>query len=154
MADLLERIHGEIRARLRASEAAVHEYERLEAALAALSGQPLPASSSGATATRARASRGRTAPQASTTRSKRAPRGANLRSLCSRCSLRRDRRGIRTLCVRMPDTPRTLRTTADSFQAFMPREFLVTHCNRFRGSRVYMDVPIDTFRTHDSRRQA
>ena len=77
MADLLERIHGEIRARLRASEAAVHEYERLEAALAALSGQPLPASSSGATATRARASRGRTAPQASTTRSKRAPRGAN-----------------------------------------------------------------------------
>jgi hypothetical protein len=33
---LLDRIHGEIRERLRASEAAMREYERLQAALSAL----------------------------------------------------------------------------------------------------------------------
>jgi hypothetical protein len=30
-----------------------------------------------------------------------------------------------------------------------PGESLITHCNRFDGSRVYTSVPIDTFRTHD-----
>jgi hypothetical protein len=77
MADLLDRIHGEIRARLRASEGAVREYERLEAALAALSGDPLPVASGHSTARRARASQGRTEPPPPARRSKRAQRGTN-----------------------------------------------------------------------------
>ena len=73
---LLDRIRAEIRARLRESEAAAREYERLEAALAALdalkrSGSPRAAADSRPAATRRRAKRaaaGRKAP---------APRGAN-----------------------------------------------------------------------------
>src|SRR5689334_18143200 len=42
MAELLDRIHAEIRERLEASRAAALEYERLEAALAAM-GAPAPA---------------------------------------------------------------------------------------------------------------
>ena len=41
-APLLQRIHAEIRARLREAEPAVQEYARLETALAALSGSPPP----------------------------------------------------------------------------------------------------------------
>ena len=77
MADLLERVHGEIRARLRASEAAVREYERLEAALAALSGD-LVATTTGPTRHRRQSTSRRdpaSSPPARTT--KRAPRGAN-----------------------------------------------------------------------------
>lgn len=59
MAELLDRIHAEIRERLEASRAAAQEYERLEAALAAMGG---PA--------RAAAPRRRPA-------ERRAPRGAN-----------------------------------------------------------------------------
>ena len=69
MAQLLDRIHAEIRERLEASRAAAQEYERLEAALAAMGG---PA--------RAAAPRRRPAEP-------RAPRGANreavLRALAS-----------------------------------------------------------------------
>ena len=43
MAELLDRIHAEIRERLEASRAAAQEYERLEAALAAMGG-PAPVS--------------------------------------------------------------------------------------------------------------
>jgi hypothetical protein len=74
MADLLDRVHGEIRARLRASEDAVREYERLEAALVALSGDAAAAPRLSAM-TRAPAPRGRSASPAR--RAKRAPRGAN-----------------------------------------------------------------------------
>src|SRR3954468_14016047 len=40
MAEILDRIHAQIRERLAASRAAAQEYERLEAALAALGGGP------------------------------------------------------------------------------------------------------------------
>ncbi|MDA0167054.1 hypothetical protein OM076_42730 [Solirubrobacter ginsenosidimutans] len=72
MSELLERIHGEIRARLAASAAAVRESERLEAALAALDGvepdvqRRRPAALRGA--------RSRSEPKAI---AQRAPRGAN-----------------------------------------------------------------------------
>ena len=77
MAELLDRIHAEIRDRLRASEAAVSESERLEAALAALSGDPTPVSSGAPTVRRERAPRERRSAAAPARRSKRAQRGAN-----------------------------------------------------------------------------
>jgi sugar-specific transcriptional regulator TrmB len=43
MAEILDRIHAEIRERLAAGRAAAEEYERLEAALAALGSAPEPA---------------------------------------------------------------------------------------------------------------
>jgi hypothetical protein len=43
MAEILDRIHAEIRERLAASRAAAQEYERLQAALAALGGPAAPA---------------------------------------------------------------------------------------------------------------
>jgi hypothetical protein len=73
MSELLERIHGEIRERLAASAAAVREYERLEAALAALDGVAAPAPRP-STAQPSRASRKRPTRSAP---AKRAPRGAN-----------------------------------------------------------------------------
>ena len=72
MPDLLDRIHAELRERLAASRAAVEEYERLQAALAALGEQAAPAPR------RARARRAaprRRAPRESNRQ--RAPRGAN-----------------------------------------------------------------------------
>jgi hypothetical protein len=76
MTQLLEKIHAEIRERLQRSEAAVKEYELLEAALAALGGpvadrEPRPAAAPAAPARRA-APKSRRASAAS-----RAPRGAN-----------------------------------------------------------------------------
>ena len=41
MAELLDRIHAEIRERLAASRGAMEEYERLQAALTALEGAPV-----------------------------------------------------------------------------------------------------------------
>jgi hypothetical protein len=72
MSELLDRIHGEIRERLAASAAAVREYERLEAALAALDG--VAAAPRPTTAQPSRASRKRPARRAT---AKRAPRGVN-----------------------------------------------------------------------------
>jgi IclR helix-turn-helix domain len=63
MAEILDRIHAEIRERLAASRAAAEEYERLQAALAALGATPEPA------AKPRRARRASAQP--------RAPRGAN-----------------------------------------------------------------------------
>src|SRR5919206_3261250 len=75
MAELLERIHDEIRERLDASRAAVQEYERLEAALEALGPSAEPSRSAPA-ARRSRASR--SAPRRSRrSTGSRAPRGAN-----------------------------------------------------------------------------
>jgi IclR helix-turn-helix domain len=64
MAELLDRIHAEIRERLAASRGAAQEYERLEAALAALGG---PGDAAGAPAPR----------RARKPARPRAPRGAN-----------------------------------------------------------------------------
>jgi IclR helix-turn-helix domain len=61
--DLLDRIHAELRERLAASRAAVEEYERLQAALAALGEQAAPAP--------------RRARRSTTATRQRAPRGAN-----------------------------------------------------------------------------
>jgi hypothetical protein len=72
MPDLFDRIHGEIRARLAESEAAKHETELLEAALAALDGAGLRVERSLPSTPRA----ARTRPRAEAT-AKRAPRGAN-----------------------------------------------------------------------------
>jgi hypothetical protein len=66
MAELLDRIHAEIRERMAESRAAAQEYDRLQAALAALGG-PSEAPAPAAAPRRAR----RAAPQP------RAPRGAN-----------------------------------------------------------------------------
>jgi MarR family len=57
MAEILDRIHAEIRERLAAGRAAAQEYERLEAALAALGG-PAPAPPARRRETRPRAPRG------------------------------------------------------------------------------------------------
>jgi hypothetical protein len=47
-------------------------------------------------------------------------------------------------CVRIADTWRTDFACGWTLRR---RESLITHCNRFDGSRVYISVPIDTFRT-------
>jgi len=71
MAELLDRIHAEIRERLEASRAAAQEYERLEAALAAMGG---PAR---AAAPRRRPAEPRAAAARRRPAERRAPRGAN-----------------------------------------------------------------------------
>src|SRR4051812_18424536 len=77
MPDLLDRIHDEIRARLRASEAAAREYERLEAALAALAGDAVATASSAPTAKRGWVSQERRTTPRPARRTRRAQRGAN-----------------------------------------------------------------------------
>src|SRR4051812_39841105 len=77
MPDLLDRIHDEIRARLRASEAAAREYERLEAALAALSGDAVATASGAPTAKRGWVSQERRTTPRPARRTRRAQRGAN-----------------------------------------------------------------------------
>lgn len=81
MADLLDRIRGELQARLQESRAAVEEYERLQEALTAMNGaadKDEPSDASGRTRSvvaakrRARPGRGATAKSR-----KRAPRGQN-----------------------------------------------------------------------------
>jgi hypothetical protein len=72
--DLLERVRAEIRERLDASRAAVQEYRRLEAALAALDRPASARVRPGGEARAARASGGR---RRSDGARKRAPRGAN-----------------------------------------------------------------------------
>jgi hypothetical protein len=74
MSELLERIRGEIHERLAASRAAAEEYQRLEAALAAL-GQP--ASADGRPAPVRRPRRAAEGSRRPTTGRSRAPRGAN-----------------------------------------------------------------------------
>jgi hypothetical protein len=78
MSGLLDRIHAEIRDRLRDSEAAVREYERLEAALAALGGvEPADGSGTARAASRPSASRRRGSGSARRSSAARAPRGSN-----------------------------------------------------------------------------
>jgi hypothetical protein len=98
MADLLERIRGELQQRLVASRAAVEQSARLEAALQALSGAH---AHEAAAAQRARTTSGREplarpAPTVQAAR-RRAPRGAN-RAPCSRPS----RTGLARRRARLP----------------------------------------------------
>jgi hypothetical protein len=74
MSELLERIRGEIHERLAVSRAAAEEYQRLEAALAALSGS---ASGSERPATARKPKQATKRPAQRATAGPRAPRGAN-----------------------------------------------------------------------------
>ena len=77
---LLQRVHAEIRARLRDAEPAVHEYARLKTALAALNGVAATDTHRGSTTAPASTPAARTSRRSSSRRHStgtRAPRGAN-----------------------------------------------------------------------------
>jgi hypothetical protein len=76
MAELLDRIHAEIRARLEANRPAVDEYRMLEAALTAIDGVAGPPRASDAESSALPAKR-RAPRRSSRPAAKRAPRGAN-----------------------------------------------------------------------------
>lgn len=99
MADLLDRIHAELKERLQASRAAVQEYEQLQAALAALGApkadvQPVSVPDGTASSRAANRRQGIARSRPAGTRRTRAPRGQNRERVVATV---RDRPGVTPL---------------------------------------------------------